>query len=278
MSDDTTSEPGSPRGLSDEERARAFATSQSTGRASLPPAFFKWAAAVIVVLGGGGALLERAMSSATPQPSRTTPPVASVSAPVAQNPLTSSLPSLLGLKRLGPTPAPTLDLTAQSGAPWRLSDQRGHVVIVTFYDASCHDICPVLGAELRAALRDLGTRAAQVRVAIVNTDPRVTTASKQVAALDTPGLSGRANVWFLTGSLNQLNDVWSSYGVTINVGAKASQIAHNNVLYFVDPRGRLRSLAVPFANEDRSGTYSLGATEVARFAKGLANVAGSLIR
>ena len=278
MSDDTTSEPGSPRGLSDEERARAFATSHSTGRASLPSAFFKWAAAAIVVLGGGGALLERAMSGTTPQASRTTPPVASVSAPVAQNPLTSSLSSLLGLKRLGPTPAPPIELTAQNGALWRLGDQRGHVVIITFYDASCHDICPVLGAELRGALRDLGARAEQVRVAIVNTDPRVTTTSTRVAGLDIPGLSGRANVWFLTGSLNQLNDVWSNYGVTINVGAKASQVAHNNVLYFVDPRGRLRSLAVPFANEDRSGTYSLSATEIARFAKGLANVAGSLIR
>jgi protein SCO1 len=278
VSDDTTSESGPRPGLSDAERARAFATSQSTGRASLPPAFFKWAVAVIVVLGGGGALLERVMSGATPPVSRTTLPVPSVSAPVTQNPLTSSLTSLLGLKVLGPTAAPALELTTQSGAPWRLADQRGHVVLVTFYDASCRDICPVLGAEIRGALTDLGTTSAAVRVAIVNTDPGATTASKHVAALDVPGLSGRSNVWFLTGSLNQLNDVWTNYGVAINVGAKASQIAHNNVLYFVDPRGRLRALAVPFANENASGSYSLGAAEIARFARGLANVAGSLIR
>lgn len=278
MSDDTNQEASPQSTLSEADRARAFATSQSTGRASLPPTFFKWAVAVFVVLGGGGALLERVMSGATPTTSPTTLPAPSLTAPVAQNPLTSSLSALLGLKSLGPTPAPALELTDQNGAPWRLGDQRGHVVLVTFYDASCHDICPVLGAEIRGALADLGTSSGAVRVAIVNTDPRATTATKNVAALSVPGLSDRSNVWFLTGSLNQLNDVWSSYGVTINVGAKASQIAHNNVLYFIDPRGRLRSLAVPFANEDRSGAYSLSAAEVARFAKGLANVAGSLIR
>lgn len=277
MSDDTTSEPGPRRVLSDEERARAFA-SQSSGRASLPPALVKWAIAAFVVLGGGGTLIERVMSGATPTVSRTTLPVSKVPTPIAQNPLTSSLSSLLGLKTIGPTPAPALELTAQNGASWRLGDQRGHVVLVTFYGASCHDICPVLGAEIRGALADLGARSAAVRVAIVNTDPQATTASKNVAALEVPGLSNRANVWFLTGSLNALNTVWSNYGVAINVGAKASQIAHNNVLYFVDPRGRLRSLAVPFANEDRTGTYTLSPAEVARFAKGLANVAGSLIR
>ena len=278
MSDDTTSEPGPRQGLSDAERELAFATSHSTGRSSLPPAFFKWAIAAFVVLGGGGALLERVMSGATPTVSRTTLPVASLNAPLAQNPLTSSFSALLGLKKLGPTPAPTLELTNQDGLPWRLAGQRGHVVLVTFYDAYCHDICPVLGAEIRGALSDLGARSAAVRVAIVNTDPRVTFVTKNVAALNVPELSNRANVWFLTGTLNQLNDVWTNYGVAINVGAKASQIAHNNVLYFIDPRGQLRALAVPFANEDRNGRYTLNAAEITRFAKGLANVAGSLIR
>lgn len=278
MSDDTTSEPRERQGLSDAERARAFATSQSTGRASLPPAFFKWAVAVVVILGGGGALLERAMSGATPRVKHTTSPTSSVSAPVSQSPLTSSFQSLLGLKSLGPTPAPALELTAQNGSPWRLADQRGHVVLVTFYDASCDDICPVLGAEIRGALADLGAKSASVRVAIVNTDPRPTTPSRNVAALAMPGLSGRSNVTFLTGSLNQLNTVWTNFGVAINVGAKASQIAHNNVLYFVDPRGRLHSLAIPFANESHTGRYSLSPAVIARFSKGLANVASSLNR
>ena len=278
MSDDTTSEPRVRQGLSDAERARAFATSQSTGRASLPPAFFKWAVAVVVVLGGGGALLERAMSGSTPRVKHTTSPISSVSAPVSQNPLTSSFRSLLGLKSLGPTPAPALELTTQDGSPWRLADQRGHVVLVTFYDASCDDICPVLGAEIRGALADLGAKSATVRVAIVNTDPRSTTPSRNVAALAVPGLTGRSNVTFLTGSLNQLNTVWTNFGVAINVGTKASQIAHNNVLYFVDPRGQLHSLAIPFANESRTGRYSLSPAVIARFSRGLANVTSSLNR
>ncbi len=277
MNDDFS--PEDPQGLhlSEEDRARAFNESLTNARASLPSSFFKWVIAAVVVLGGGGTLLERVMGGATPATTTTTTLVAQAP-PVAQAPLGASVTSLLGLKPLGTVTAPALSLTTQSGKPWHLADQRGHVVIVTFYDARCHDICPVLGAELRMALRDLGARASSVRVAIVNTDPQFTSVNPHVAALDVPGLAGIPTVSFLSGSLNQLNDVWTNYGVAVSVGAQAQQIAHNNVLYFIDPRGRLRSLALPFANESHDGRYHLSATIQRRFSRGLANVAGSLIR
>ena len=278
MTDHTS--PPDPHGptLSDEDRARAFAATMTHGRASLPPSFFKWALAAIIILGGGGTILERVMGGGTLATTTTSPPVTRTGPPVLQPPLTASLNELIGLKPLGPSPAPPITLTTPNGRPWNLADQRGHVVLVTFYDAQCHDICPVLGRELRTALADLGPRASSVRVAIVNTNPETTSPNPHVAALGVPGLATAAGVTFLTGSLNQLNAVWTSYGVAVSVGARAQQIAHNNVLYFIDAKGRLRSLALPFANESHTGSYSLSALESARFARGIANVASSLIR
>jgi protein SCO1 len=262
--------------LSEEDRARAFAGTLPGARATVSPRVVKWTALIIGVLVVGSTMLESAMSGGTG--ATTTTPVTTVSAPSVQPPLGSTLHSILGLKAIGPTPAPPIDLAAPNGQPWSLSAQRGHVVLVTFFDANCDDICPVLGAEIRQALSDLGTRAASVRVVIINTNPKLTTATSAVPALDKTGLAHRSNVTFVTGSLNQLNSIWTNYGVTINVGARANEIAHNNVLYFVDPRGRLRQLALPFANEGANRAYSLSPTEIARFAQGVANVAGSLIR
>lgn len=278
MNDDITRDEPPGQSLSDEDRARAFNESLVNSRAAIPPSFLKWALAAVIVLGGGGTVLERVMGGGTSATTTTTSPVPRQSAPVSQAPLHASLNALLGLKPLGSTPAPPISLTAQNGSSWNLAAQRGHVVILTFYDATCADVCPVLGGELRRALADLGSRASSVRVAIVNTDPQSTFASPSVAALAVPGLARSPEVTFLTGSLNQLNSVWTNYGVAVSVGAQAGQVAHNNVLYFIDTQSRLRSLALPFANESHTGHYSLGVADQVRFARGIANVAGSLIR
>ena len=56
----------------------------------------------------------------------------------------------------------------------------------------------------------------------------------------------------------------------------STQLAHNDILYFVDPQGRLRSEAVPFANENQRRGYLLPAADVTRFAQGIARTADSL--
>jgi hypothetical protein len=117
-----------------------------------------------------------------------------------------------------------------------------------------------------------------VEFVVVNSDPFHTSVRLDPPALRVPGLSGLSDMYFLTGPLAQLNAVWSTYGLAVHVGATHAQIAHNNVLYFISPRGRLRSLAVPFANEDHSGIYRLAPTDVQRFARGIATVASSLSR
>ena len=51
---------------------------------------------------------------------------------------------------------------------------------------------------------------------------------------------------------------------------------HPVTTYFVDPQGRLRSSALPFANENRQGLYVLPQADIARFAQGIAQTAANL--
>jgi len=136
----------------------------------------------------------------------------------------------------------------------------------------------VLGPEIRQAEGLLGARATSVEFVVVNTDPNHFAYQSHPPALVSTGLQGFANVQFLTGPLSQLNAVWINYGVSVRVGSVATQVAHNNVMYFISPRGAIRFLAVPFGNENHSGVFSLDATNLHRFAEGIATTAVSLAK
>jgi cytochrome oxidase Cu insertion factor (SCO1/SenC/PrrC family) len=92
------------------------------------------------------------------------------------------------------------------------------------------------------------------------------------------GLTSRSNFVFLTGSLTALDKVWTSYGVKIKVGSKATEVSHNNLIYFISPKLQLEALATPFARENATGVFSLSGNDIARFAKGIATTAGSLVK
>jgi hypothetical protein len=83
-------------------------------------------------------------------------------------------------------------------------------------------------------------------------------------------------VHFLTGSLPELNAVWVAYGLGVKVGALANQVAHNDLMYFITPKGTMGAVAVPFANQAASGRFTLASSEIRRFAKGIASEAISL--
>lgn len=253
--------------ISEDERRAAL----RAGRAPVPPKFVLLVVAVFVVLGLGGVVLERVVG---------TPGQAPIAAPQPV-PTPSTLPitprSILGLRVLAGQASPRFTLVDQRGSTWSLAAQRGRVVILAFYNEPCNDICPVLGAELRSSISLLGTNASRVEVAIVNTDPTHALAVSRPPALVRTGLAGLANVVFLTGTLRELNTVWSDYGVQVRLGAPPARALHNDVLYFITPRGDLHALATPFANESRQGVFSLDRASRTAFAAGIAEVAGSLL-
>lgn len=54
-------------------------------------------------------------------------------------------------------------------------------------------------------------------------------------------------------------------------------VSHNDFLYFIDPSGRLRFRATPFAYESTLGTFSLPVGPEATWAAGIASRAKALL-
>ncbi len=70
-----------------------------------------------------------------------------------------------------PQPAPELVAQGADGRPFRLSDRRGQVVVLSFGYTSCPDVCPTTLSRLRGAYRSLGARSDEVAVVFLTVDP-----------------------------------------------------------------------------------------------------------
>jgi cytochrome oxidase Cu insertion factor (SCO1/SenC/PrrC family) len=191
--------------------------------------------------------------------------------------LPSSLSALMGLVRTAQGTAPGFSLNDQYGHTVSLTGLRGKVVVLSFFDAGCDDICTVLETELVQAYGDLGSDAAAVVVLTVNTDPLELTVGPTTPVETATGISSLPDWHFLTGTLRQLDEVWKSYGVTVEVQPETRVVSHNDVLYFIDRSGRLRVRATPFANERASGVFSLPQATEGAWATGIADQVRSLL-
>jgi cytochrome oxidase Cu insertion factor (SCO1/SenC/PrrC family) len=287
VSTHVTEPPSATPALSEDERAAAFRRAEP----KVPRNFALIVLGVFAVLGLGGVLGEHLLSSVGLNPGSTTSSASTVPRPVtagtavvappappsAAQEVGATLPAFMGITDMKRAPAPTFTLVDQSGKVVSLADQRGDVVVVTFFDSPCQDICSVMSAELRQADDDLGSAATHVVFLTVNTDPLVLSAAPASAAADDNGLGALPNWHFLTSSLENLNAVWKAYGVAVTVAPTSRLVAHNDVMYFIDTTGRLRYRATPFADESTSGAYSLSPGNEARWGQGIATYARRLL-
>lgn len=255
------------------DRAAALAE----GAPKVPLRVIVIALIVAAALALGGTALEHLFSSVglNPTPSAATAPTAS--SPTTLPELRASMAAFLGFVSLTPRPAPTIALTDQNGLPVALDQLRGKVVVLTFFDANCDDACPVLAADITSADAGLGADRSRVVFLTVNTDPLQTATDLPPAAATGTGLSALGNWHFLTGSLASLDAVWRSYGVAINVSPTSGLVVHNNVMYFVDPKGQLRIRITPVADESSTGAFTLPPSGVIRSADGIAAYAVGLL-
>jgi protein SCO1 len=124
--------------------------------------------------------------------------------------------------------APDFSLRDQDGRRVSLADYGGHVVILTFMHAGCHETCPIMTQQIRGALDDLGAR---VPVLAVSVNP----------AEDTPALARRfiakqhmdGRMRFLVGTLAQLKPVWKGYGIQPDING----LHHSAFVFLIDRRG-----------------------------------------
>ena len=188
-----------------------------------------------------------------------------------ENPTLTPLARLMNLSPLANSPAPIFTLTDQRDHKVRLEDFRGKVVVLAFFDSRCTEVCPVIAQELIGANHDLGKQRARNVVFVgVNVNPRAESIVDVARFTNAHGLGNLANWYFLTGSTPKLARVWKSYGIQVELPANASQTVHADYLFFLNPLGRERFLAAPYANQRSNGTGFLSKDIVAQWSRGIA--------
>jgi cytochrome oxidase Cu insertion factor (SCO1/SenC/PrrC family) len=139
-------------------------------------------------------------------------------------------------------PAPPFTLTNQAGRHVSLRSFAGHVVVLTFLDPVCTTDCPLIAQELRVADQMLGTEAAHVDLVAVVNNPLYDTTALTTAFDRQEGLDRLPNWTFLTGSRDQLENVWDDYGDQTAVSPAGAMVLHNDIVYLIDASGRTREV------------------------------------
>ncbi len=131
-------------------------------------------------------------------------------------------------------------LTQSSGETFRLSGQKGKIVLLFFGYTACPDVCPTTLAELRLVMEELGDKTEQVQVVFVSVDPERDTPEKIQEYVE------HFNEDFigLSGNPDELQIIWDNYGVfrerVESESAFGYIINHTARTYLIDQNGNLR--------------------------------------
>jgi protein SCO1/2 len=156
-----------------------------------------------------------------------------------------------------PRPAPPFTLKSADGEVFRLSDQRGKVVALSFGYTFCPDVCPTTLAELVQVRERLGTAGDAFRIVFVTIDPERDTPQRlrEWAAAFAGGFTA------LTGPPDDLARIRKAYGVvaekrTVKGTSATYLIDHSAFIYVVDRDGQLQ-LMFPFGTRIDDMTHDI---------------------
>lgn len=146
-----------------------------------------------------------------------------------------------GTPLLNPRAAYDFTLTDNKGKPFRLSSQRGKVVLIFFGFVNCPDVCPTTLLELKKVYQALTPEERRrVQVVMISVD----------LERDTPEVLDKYVTFFdssfigLTGTPQQIAEVAKPYGVFYQKSeiksAKQYNVDHTASTYLIDPKGALR--------------------------------------
>ncbi len=138
-----------------------------------------------------------------------------------------------------PRVAQPIALHDAEGRPVTLAGQRGRFVLVTFIYTHCVDVCPLITANLNAALRTIGPARRDVRVLAVSVDPVGDTAAAVRAYARQKHLLPQFR--YLIGTRPQLRRVWEAWHV-LAVLRKADVVDHVAYTALIDRSGKERVL------------------------------------
>jgi len=178
--------------------------------------------------------------------------------------------------QLSPVPdrvAPGFTLTDQAGRRISLASLRGRTVVLTFMDSHCTDVCPIVSREFIDARNDLGPAASRVVFLAVNVNPYHLQVSDVAAFSREQRLDSISSWHFLTGQLSSLHAVWRDYQVAVLARGRNADVIHTSLVYFIDPRGHERFVAVPMDDHTRKGVAYLPPGQLSAWARGIALIA-----
>jgi cytochrome oxidase Cu insertion factor (SCO1/SenC/PrrC family) len=164
-------------------------------------------------------------------------PMAAASADRNADPIIAT--AVAGASVAADRPAPGFaGLTDQSGRPVSLVSLRGKVVLLTFLDPVCSD-CQTIAGELKTADAMLGPAKDNVELVAIAAGS-THTGAMYIRAFDRlAGLTTVPNWLFLTGSVAQLQEVWTRYERVVPK-MMTGMNAYSDVTFVIDGTSRIR--------------------------------------
>lgn len=184
--------------------------------------------------------------------------------------ISSPAASLLQLGMLSTSASVTpanFTLTDQYGNKVSLRKYLGKVVVLSFNDDQCPDLCTLLAQDIVVANHDLGAMAKDVVFLSVNVNPFYPQVRYVKSWTDSHGLGNQPNWVFTTGSVSQLHKVWKDYGTSVQADNLTKTVTHSTEMFFIDPSGHERAV----------GAFGTNAANTSLYAHDMAQVAADLL-
>lgn len=159
----------------------------------------------------------------------------------ARSPAASVGGTYAGGEATPPKAAPTLKLKNHLGEPVDLAEYAGKAVLVTFIYTHCPDVCPLIASNLKTAQAELGSKAKDLQILAVSTDPEGDTTRTVTRFLAEHGMTGKMQ--YLIGSAAELRKVWTDWGIVAR-RAKTGRdlVEHSALVYGIAADGRITTL------------------------------------
>lgn len=152
-----------------------------------------------------------------------------------------------------PVPAADFSLTDQNGQVFRLSEQRGKLVLIFFGYTHCPDVCPLTLSEYKQIKKSISAHAGeavaqQVVYVFITVDPERDTPAQMAAYMANfdPSFYG------LSSDLDTLTAVWQAYGVyqqkQTGTSAAGYLVDHSSRMYLINTQGNWQ-ITYPFGME-----------------------------
>jgi cytochrome oxidase Cu insertion factor (SCO1/SenC/PrrC family) len=208
------------------------------------------------------------------------PPVATSSDLPRQTGIPANIPTdtahYMGLSPVPVAAAPDFTLTDQTGHTLTLASLKGKVVVLTFMDPHCVDICPIVSQEFLDAYSNLGASAANVVFVAVNVNSFYPSVPAVAAFSAAHRLSTIPSWHFVTGNVAAMQKVWDAYHITVAAKSASADIVHTSIIYFIDSQGQERFVAAPAVDYSTDGTAYLPTNEITAWGQGIAQISQDL--